>query len=73
MIILRNKEFAKKDDREDVPSDIMEKAWKTGVVQQDREGRWRIINRQKKKYWRQKYSSKEKGLAALAAYHSNKH
>lgn len=73
MIILRNKEFAKKDDREDVPSDIMEKAWKTGVVQQDREGRWRIINRQKKKFWNAIYTSREKAEAGLRGYYSNKH
>lgn len=71
MIILRNKIFS--DDREKVPDDIMEKVERTGVVQQDREGKWRIVNKRKKVFWKQVYSSKENGLQALKAYHSSKH
>lgn len=74
MIILRNKSFASKvDDREKVPDDILEKANRTGVVQQDREGRWRIINRKKGVYWSSHYTSKEKASAALRGYYANKH
>lgn len=60
-------------EREKVPDDIMEKVEKSGVVQQDREGRWRIINKKKREFWNQIYSSKERGQAALAAYHANRH
>lgn len=63
----------KKDTREDVPQDILDKAYRTGVVQQDREGRWRIVSRQKKKYWTPKYESKEKAQNALKAYQASKH
>jgi hypothetical protein len=73
MIILRDKTFSTKETREKVPKDILEKADRDGVVQQDREGRWRIINRKKGVYWNQIYSSKERGQAALAAYHANRH
>lgn len=74
MILLRSKEFsAKKDNREDVPEDIMAKVEKTGVVQQDREGRWRIINKRKKKFWSSHYTSKESALAGLRGYFHNKH
>ena len=61
------------DNREKVPDDILEKAKKDGVVQQDREGRWRIINRKKGVYWSSVFKSKESGQAALRAYWSNKH
>lgn len=71
MIILRSKMFS--DDREKVPEDILEKAKRNGVVQQDREGRWRIINRKKGVYWDSHYESKEKASAALRGYYANKH
>jgi len=38
MIILRDKTFSIKETREKVPKDILEKANRDGVVQQDREG-----------------------------------
>ncbi len=70
MIVLRNKSFA---EREKVPDDIMEKVERTGVIQQDREGRWRIINKKKREFWSQVYPSKERSKAALAAFHANRH
>lgn len=73
MIILRDKTFSTKENREKVPEDILEKANKGGVVQQDREGRWRIINRKKGVYWNSHYNSKESAEKSLKAYWANKH
>ena len=71
MILLRRKEFSI-DNRETVPEDIMSKVEKSGVIQQDREGRWRIINKDKKKFWTAKYKSKESAEAGLRGYFASK-
>lgn len=68
MIALR-----KRDNREKVPEDILEKAKTGGVVQQDREGQWRIINRKKGVYWNSVYKDKTSAESALRAYWANKH
>lgn len=59
------------EPREKVPSSILEKAKKEGVVQKDGKGQWRIISIQKGEYWNAIYESKEKAEAALRAYHSH--
>ena len=71
MILLRRKEFST-DNRETVPDDITSKVEKSGVIQQDREGRWRIINKDKKKFWTAKYKSKESAEAGLRGYFASK-
>lgn len=60
------------DAREPVPEDILEKAKKSGVVQKDKDGNWRIINIDGKVFWRAKYSSKEAAERVLQSYHSGK-
>ena len=81
MIILRQKTYAwsskaytpkGEDNREDVPEKILEEAKKSGVVQKDGEGHWRIISIKAGKYWTPKYQTKEKAENALAAYLANK-
>ncbi len=63
-----------KAPREEVPKKIVKKAKKSGVVQKDSDGNWRIINMNgpdgKAIYWKPKYSSKEKAENALKSYHS---
>jgi hypothetical protein len=59
-------------DREKVPSSLLEKAKKDGVVQKDKDGDWRIIAIKKGEFWNQHYKSKESAEKALAAYHANK-
>lgn len=72
MASYRIKRFSK-DIREDVPSDIMAKVNSgDGVVQQDHNGDWRIINKRKGKFWSQKYTSRNNAEKSLAAYHANK-
>lgn len=74
MILLRDRTFAaKKDDRESVPEDIMRKVEETGVIQQDREGRWGIINKRKKVWWTSRYQTRDKALSALRGYQAHKH
>lgn len=59
-------------EREKVPADILEESWKSGVIQKDSKGQWRIISRQKGEYWSQIYSSKEKAENALRAYQASR-
>lgn len=72
MIILRQKNYS---GREKVPQAMEEKARKTGVVQKDSTGTWRIISLKTSpaEYWNAHYDSKEDAEKALAAYHANKH
>jgi len=72
MIILRQKNYS---GREKVPQAIEEKARKTGVVQKDSTGTWRIISLKTSpaEYWNAHYDSKEDAEKALAYYHANKH
>lgn len=58
--------------REKVPERILEKAKKSGVIQKDTKGNWRIISLKSGEFWDAKYSSREKAESALAAYHANK-
>ena len=60
-------------EREKVPDDILEKAKRSGVVQQDREGNWRVISLKSGSYWPARYSSEAKAKSALAGYHASKH
>ena len=68
-----NEPYVPKGPREVVPKKIVKKAKKSGVVQKDSEGNWRIINMNAPGgpvFWRPKYSSKEKAENCLQAYHS---
>lgn len=60
--------------RQEVPKKIVKKAQKSGVVQKDAEGNWRIINMHgpggKPVYWKPKYKSKESAENVLRSYHS---
>lgn len=60
--------------REVVPKKIVKKAKKSGVVQKDAEGNWRVINMHGPNgqaiYWKPKYGSKEKAENALKSYQS---
>ena len=69
MIILRQKAY-----REKVPSDIAEEGKRSGVVQKDKNGSWRIISYKTSppEFWDAHYDSKEEAEKALAAYHANK-
>ena len=62
-------------EREIVPRDIAQKARKEGVVQQDRNGDWRIISFKQNppEFWDAHYDSKEDAEKALGAYHAQKH
>lgn len=72
MIILRQKNYS---GREKVPQAIAEKARKSGVVQKDSNGAWRIISLKTSpaEYWDAHYDTREDAEKALAAYHVNKH
>ena len=72
MIILRQKNYS---GREKVPHAIAEKARKSGVVQKDSNGVWRIISLKTSpaEYWDAHYDTREDAEKALAAYHANKH
>ena len=61
-------------DREKVPSDIAKKGRKSGVVQKDRKGIWRIISYKTNppEFWNAHYDTKEDAEKALDAYHANK-
>lgn len=60
--------------RQEVPKKIVKKAQRSGVVQKDSEGNWRIINMHgpggKPVYWKPKYKSKESAENVLKSYHS---
>lgn len=62
-------------DRETVPRDIAQRARKEGVVQQDKDGDWRIISFKQNppEFWDAHYDSKEDAEKALGAYHAQKH
>lgn len=60
------------DAREPVPEDILEKAKKSGVVQKDKDGNWRIINIDGKVFWQAKYKSKEAAERVLQSYKMGK-
>ena len=70
MIILRLKTF-----REKVPEDIAKEGKKSGVIQKDKHGSWRIISykQSQPEFWDTHYDSKADAEAALGAYHANKH
>lgn len=59
-------------NRERVPDDLLEESYRSGVVQRDSNGNWRIINRQSKVFWKPKYDSKQKAENALKAYQAQK-
>ncbi len=63
-----------KAPREVVPKKIVKKAKKSGVVQKDAEGNWRVINMHGPNgqaiYWKPKYGSREKAENALKSYQS---
>lgn len=65
-----------KEPREEVPKKIVKKAEKSGVVQKDSNGNWRIINMHgpggKAIYWKNKFHSKEAGERCLRAYQAGK-
>ena len=73
MVILRNKLFSRKEDREIVPNDIVEKAKSEGVIQEYK-GKWRIISFKTNPptIWPAEYSSKEKANGALRGYQASK-
>ena len=60
--------------REKVPSDIAKEGKKSGVVQKDKNGKWRIISYKTNppEFWDAHYDSKKDAEDALAAYHANK-
>lgn len=77
MIVLRNKLYSRKKDpgdREIVPKDIAEKGRKEGVIQKDKNGKWRIISYKTDPptYWGSIFETREKAEEALKAYHSRK-
>ena len=45
---------------------------KTGCIEKDNSGKWRIISNKTGKYWPAYYRSKESAEAALSAYHANR-
>lgn len=59
-------------NRERVPDDLLEESYRSGVVQRDSNGDWRIINRQSKVFWKPRYDSKQKAENALKAYQAQK-
>ena len=63
-------------EREVVPKKIAKKATKKGVVQQDEQGRWRIINMNgpggQPVYWKPIYKSRESAENCLKAYQSGR-
>lgn len=66
-----NKMFS---SREKVPSDIAREGKRSGVVQKDKNGDWRIISYKTNppEFWNAHYNSKEDAEKALSAYHANK-
>ena len=59
-------------NRERVPDDLLEESYRSGVVQRDSNGDWRIINRQSKVFWKPRYDSRQKAENALKAYQAQK-
>ena len=60
--------------REKVPSDIAKEGRKSGVIQKDRSGKWRIISYKTSppEFWDAHYDTREDAEKALAAYHAEK-
>ena len=60
--------------REKVPSDIAKEGKKSGVIQKDKKGKWRIISYKTNppEFWNAHYDSKSDAEDALSAYHANK-
>ena len=71
MIILRKLYSA----REKVPVDIAKEGKKSGVVQKDKKGVWRIISYKTNppEFWNAHYDTKKEAESALAGYHASKH
>lgn len=76
---MKGKQFSKQD-REVVPQDIVEKVKKSGVIQKDHQGHWRIISMKTKtnksgkaEFWSGHYNSKKDARSALGNYWKNKH
>lgn len=68
-----NEPYVPKGPREVVPKKIVKKAKKSGVVQKDQNGNWRIINMNSPQgpvYWKPVYKSKESAENCLRAYQS---
>lgn len=63
-----------KEYREKVPSDIAAEGKRSGVIQKDKNGSWRIISYKTNppEFWDAHYDSKEEAEKALAAYHANR-
>lgn len=61
-------------DREKVPSDIAKEGKKSGVIQKDKNGVWRIISYKTNppEFWDAHYDTREDAEKALDAYHANK-
>lgn len=59
--------------REKVSKELLKEAKKSGVIQKDSNGNWRIISIKAGEFWDAKYETREKAEAALAAYHANRH
>ena len=68
--------YVPKGPREAVPKKIVKKAKKSGVVQKDSNGNWRIINMNGPEghpvYWKPVYKSKESATAALNSWSAGK-
>ena len=60
--------------REKVPSDIAKEGKKSGVIQKDKNGVWRIISYKTNppEFWDAHYDTREDAEKALDAYHANK-
>ena len=76
---MKEKQFSKQI-REVVPQDIVEKVKKSGVIQKDHKGHWRIISMKTKtnksgkpEFWSGHYNSKKDARSALGNYWKNKH
>lgn len=66
-------DYVPKSPRELVPKKIVKKAKRSGVIQKDQNGNWRIINMnapQGPVFWAPKYKSKEACQRVLDSYHS---
>ena len=45
---------------------------KSGCIEKDGNGKWRIISNKTGKYWPQKYKTKKTAESALDAYHASR-
>ena len=72
--IKKKKEAKQFSDREKVPSDIAKEGKKSGVIQKDKKGYWRIISYKTNppEFWDAHYDTKDDAEKALDAYHANK-